>query len=176
MKRILTYVIIMSFLLIPSLVSAANLCADGNLREYRKALNEIDYNYVIKYDNVANKDKNGVPVKYINISVEGLNDNFMALVMDSGDNSQIISNGSAKVFGGVNNIYFYFKGCTNKPIKTEEIFLPYYNKGATKVFDDGSVVSNGLSTKKILITIGLIVATIGLFVLAIFVLKRGKNK
>lgn len=177
MKKVLLFLISISFIAIPNAVFAAGVyCANENLREYRKELNKIEYEYDITYDNVDNKDKDGVPVDYINLSVNGLPDDFTVILASKNGEQYNLSLQKPKISGGVTLIHFYYSKCMNNPIKTEEIFLPYYNKSSSNPFDDGSIINTMPSKHKIFITIGLSAATIGLFVLAIFILKKGRKK
>lgn len=175
MKKVLLFLIV-SFVVIPCFVNAEDeYCADENLINYRQELGQSDYKYSIEYEDIKNKDKNGFPTNYINISITNLSNDFFALTEGDRNYTYEISFEPTKVSGGVHKIYFYHKDCPENVLKEEEIFLPYYSKGKTKAFDDGSLTKS-VSNKNIIITVVLSIATIGLFVLAIFMLKKGRKK
>lgn len=174
MKKVFFLTIISLFLVTPSIVFAeGEYCADENLRDYRQELGTIDYEYVIDYEDIKNHNKGGYHVDYIDISVTGLPNDYFAIVED-GDRSYEISANPAKVSGGVKRIYFYSIECSNEPLKKEEIFLPYYNKGDMKPFSDGSSAET-VSNNNVIITVTLSVVTIILFVVTILVLKKGRK-
>lgn len=175
MKKVYILAIISLILVTPNIVFAeGEYCSDENLRDYRQELGTIDYEYVIDYEDVKNVDKDGYPVDYINVSMTGLPDNYKAIVLDNSGYSKNIGNQTAKVSGGVLKVVFYYKECTNIPLKTSEIYLPYYSKGEVKPFDDGSTTTN-VTSNNIIITVGLVVTAIILFVITIFVLKKGRK-
>lgn len=177
MKKVLLFLISFSFLVMPNIVFADEVyCADENLREYRKGLDKIDYKYNIKYDNVDNKDKKGSSVDYISLSVTDLPEDYTVILAAKNGEQYNLALEQPKTSGGVTTIHFFYSKCMNDPIKTEQIFLPYYDKSSAKPFDDGSSINVMPKKSNILLTIGLSVVTIGLFVLAIFVLKKGRRK
>ena len=176
MKKVFFLAIISLILVTPNIVFAeGEYCADENLRDYRQELGNIDYEYVIDYDDVKNVDKDGYPVDYINISVTGLPDKYMAIITDSNDEIYPISLAPAKVSGGVLKVDFYYIECSGDLIKEEEIFLPYYNKGELNPFNDGSIITSKKAASSLLITIVLSFIVVILFIVSIFVIKKGRK-
>ena len=177
MKKVFIIALITVLFVAPSIVFAeGEYCADENLLEYGNRLQNFEYSYDIKYDNVDRVDKDGLWVNYITISIVDLPEGYSAILIDKYGESYNLKYEEAKVSGGINTVYFYYDDCMNDYIKEEQIYLPYYTKGAVKPFDDGSVVMQKKSTPSILITVGLTIIAIILFVLVILIIKKGRKK
>lgn len=175
MKKVFILAIISLILVTPNIVFAeGEYCADENLRDYRQELGNIDYEYVIDYDDVKSVDKDGYPVDYINVSMTGLPDDYIAVIKGKGDELFNLATEEPKVSGGVIEVYFYNNNCS-KELKKEEIFLPYYNKGELKPFNDGSVITSKKTTSSLLITVVLSFIVVILFIVSIFVIKKGRK-